>query len=129
MKIYYAHHTWKYDTKMEAYEKNVIYDAFPDSSIEIVNPSEVLPQDCAESEIMTAAIDTLAECDTLVFSTVSGMIGRGVFDELMYALNTGMTVYQLDGNKCYHIKSKNCIKEIIFDGDNRVYALVNSPLF
>lgn len=124
MKIYYAHHIWKYGTLIEDYELDVINKKFKDS--EIVNPHTALPQGKPESEILQAAYDTIKDCDALVFSTVSGMVGHGVFNEIAVAVNSGIKVYQLHGNTCYRIDDAS-LKSIIFAGDNRVYALLHIP--
>ena len=71
--------------------------------------------------------NTVKNCDALVFSTVSGMIGHGVFNEIAVATNSGIDVYQLEGNVCYKMKSVN-LKDIIFQGNNRVYALLHMPV-
>lgn len=124
MKIYYAHHVWKYGTPIEDYEIECIKKKFEDA--EIINPRTLLPQDKPESEIMQLAYDTIKGCDVLVFSTVSGMIGHGVFNEIAVAVNSGISIYQFEGNTCYEMKDVD-LKDIVFQGDNRVYALVRIP--
>ena len=124
MKIYYAHHLWKYGTPIEDYELECIKKKFEDA--EIINPRTLLPQDKPESEIMQLAYDTIKGCDVLVFSTVSGMIGHGVFNEIAVAVNSGISIYQFEGNTCYEMKDVD-LKDIVFQGDNRVYALVRIP--
>ncbi len=125
MKVYYAHHIWKYDTPIEEYELDCIKGCFEDA--EIINPRTALPQGKSESEILKAAYEAIKDCDALVFSTVSGMIGHGVFNEIVVALNSGVELYQLEGNDCYKISDAD-LKDIIFSGDNRVYALVRTPI-
>lgn len=124
MKIYYAHHVWKYGTPIEDYELECIKKKF--DSAEIINPRTSLPQDRPESVILQSAYETIKGCDALVFSTVSGMIGHGVFNEIAVAVNSGIQLYQLEGNSCYHIDDAK-LKDIIFCGDNRVYALIHAP--
>lgn len=124
MKIYYAHHVWKYGTPIEDYEIECIKKKFEDA--EIINPRTLLPQDKPESEIMQLAYDTIKGCDVLVFSTVSGMIGHRVFNEIAVAVNSGISIYQFEGNTCYEMKDVD-LKDIVFQGDNRVYALVRIP--
>lgn len=128
MRIYYAHHTWKYGTPIENYEMQVIRDCFEyEDGFEIVNPKDALPQDIPESEIMKKAYDMILDCETLVFSTVSGLIGQGVFNEVIFALNNDIPVFCLTGCDCYQIQTNTFCHEIIFDGDNLVYALVKIP--
>lgn len=125
MKIYYAHHVWKYGTPIVDCEIECIKKQFENA--EIINPRTSLPQDSSESEILRVAYNTVKNCDALVFSTVSGMIGHGVFNEIAVATNSGIDVYQLEGNVCYKMKSVN-LKDIIFQGNNRVYALLHMPV-
>lgn len=124
MKVYYAHHIWKYGTPIEDYELKCIKRKFQDAII--LNPRTSLSQDESESEILQTAYNIVKDCDALVFSTVSGMIGHGVFNEIAVAVNSGIEVYQLHGDTCYKIDDAS-LKSIIFDGDNRVYALVHVP--
>lgn len=130
MKIYYAHHTWKYNTPIEIFELDCIIRSF--SEVNVVNPNGTIPQDKPEKEIMEAAYEAINDCDALVFSTVSGMIGHGIFNEVVYALNHGIPVYQLVGMKFYPIETiddfkENVLKDFVFTGNNRVYALVYVP--
>ena len=46
MKVYYAHHIWKYDTPIENYELNCIKQRF--EGAEIINPRTNLPQNLSE---------------------------------------------------------------------------------
>lgn len=124
MKIYYAHHVWKYDTPMENFEIKCIERQFKDAVI--VNPRTTIPQDQPESVILDYAYKALNNCDAIVFSTFSGMIGHGVFNEIAVAVNSGVAIYQLEGDSCYKMDDID-LKEIIFRGDNRVYALVRTP--
>lgn len=117
MKIYYAHHTWKYGTPIEDYELQVIRDCFEkDSYFEIVNPKETLPQNSPEHEIMQKAYEEIEDCDTLVFSTVSGMIGHGVFNEVIFALNRNIPVFCMVGDDCFQIDYNDFCHRIIFEG-------------
>lgn len=124
MKIYYAHHVWKYGTPIEDYELDCIKKKF--GGAEIINPRTSLPQDKSETEILQAAYDIIKSCDALVFSTVSGMIGHGVFNEVTVAANSGIEIYQIEGNDCYE-RDEFGLKDVVFCGDNRVYALIHAP--
>lgn len=130
MKLYYAHHVWKYNTPIEGFEIECINKQFKDAII--INPRTTIPQDQPESVILDYAYKALNDCDAIVFSTFSGMIGHGVFNEIIYAFNKGKKVYQFDGTTCTEIESysefiEHGIRDFIFQGDNRVYAVVNSP--
>lgn len=45
MKLYYAHHVWKYGTPVEDFEIGCISNQFKDAII--INPRTTLPQNCA----------------------------------------------------------------------------------
>lgn len=130
MKLYYAHHVWKYGLPIEEFEIQCINRQFKDA--EIVNPRTTIPQDQPESVIFDYAYKALDDCDAIVFSTFSGMIGHGVFNEIIYAFNSGKKVYQLDGTDCIEILDsldfiEQGIRDFIFRGDNRMYAVINPP--
>ena len=135
MNIFYSHHTWKYGTPIEFYEMAKImayFSAEDQDDFTVINPSEVLNQEQPESDIMKDAFRFIEDCDTLVFSTVSGMISHGVFNEVVYALNRGKQVYQLYGTKLYEIENigsfmEYWVKEIIFKGNNKEYATIYAP--
>lgn len=131
MKIFYSHHCWKYGTKIEEWELSLIASAFSTvDDLTIINPRISLPQDAPESVIMETAFETINTCDVLIFSTVSGMIGHGVFDEVLFALNHGIDVYEIVGNELRAVDNvfefMNNIEKFIFDGDNRKYAIMSS---
>lgn len=130
MKLYYAHHVWKYNTPMEHFEIQCIEQQFNDAVI--VNPRTTIPQDQPESIILDYAYKALNDCDAIVFSTFSGMIGHGVFNEIIYAFNAGKKVYHLHGMTCYEVEDfeffmNEVFRDFIFRGDNRMYAILNSP--
>ena len=109
---------------------NLLFLANPNNPIG--NPRTTIPQDQPESVILDYAYKALDDCEAIVFSTFSGMIGHGVFNEIIYAFNAGKKVYQLDGTECIEIRSytdfiEHGIRDFIFRGDNRMYAVVNSP--
>ena len=75
---------------------------------------------------MAAAYNAIANCDAFVFSTVSGMVGYGVFNEVSFAVNTGAKVYQLEGDTCHPV-SRAALEKIVFKGDEEVYAVFRAP--
>ena len=79
MKIYYAHHLWKYNTDIEKYELDIIKRYFPNS--EIINPNGHIEQGREESMIMKDCLEIIESCNILIFSSVNGVVGRGVVDE------------------------------------------------
>ena len=84
LKIYYAHHQWKYGTKIEEYELNLIQSYFPNATI--FNPS-------ADLNIEGKSED---ESDMVIFSSMDGLVGIGVFKEVTHAKDLGMPVYYID---------------------------------
>lgn len=135
-KVYYAHHSWKYKTPIEAYEIELLRSAFRTDSYRIINPREFVDQSSPESEIMKQCYDLINECDCLVFSTVSNMIGQGVFNELAYAMNKRLPIYRINGVDVYQetfdgfyddFQSRalfNIVDDIVFSGNPRIYATV-----
>lgn len=132
MNIYYAHHTWKYGTPIESFEIECINRFFNNDDLKVINPKDAVSQEKNETEIMNDCYAIINNCNALVFSTYSGMIGHGVFNEIIYALNCGKKVYHLHGIGCYEVESleffmNEVVSDFIFRGDNRMYAVLNSP--
>lgn len=112
MKIYYAHHLWKYGTEIEAWELDLVRQYFP--GCEIVNPNGAIEQGRPSEDIMTDCLQKVRESDALVFSTLSGVIGKGVFHELVEAANLGLPIY--------------CIQQgVIFKANNMRLELLKPP--
>ena len=93
MKIYYAHHLWKYGTEIEAWELDLIRQHFP--GWEIVNPNGAIEQGRPSEDIMADCLQKVRECGALVFSSLSGVIGKGVYLELMEADRLSLPIYHL----------------------------------
>ena len=93
--IYYAHHRWKYNTKIEEYELNLIREYFPNSTI--FNPSEDLDvEGRTEEDIMKDCLERVRDSDIVIFSSMDGVIGKGVYEELKEAYKTDkLTLYIL----------------------------------
>lgn len=123
MRIYYAHHQWKYNTAIERYELNLIRSVFG-PIVEIVNPAQfsVLWNE-TEEEIMRKCLDEVILSDILVFSSVDGVIGKGVFTEIETAADFGRGIYYIDQNSITKGFEINTIKNSTTD---RVYATVDA---
>ena len=123
MRIYYAHHQWKYNTAIEKYELNLIRSVFGKDS-DIVNPAQfsVLWNE-TEEEIMRKCLDEVILSDILVFSSVDGVIGKGVHTEIITAFDFGRNVYYIDQNSITNSFEINRIKNSTTD---RVYATVDA---
>ena len=94
LNIYYAHHQWKYGTKIEEYELDLIKEYFPNAAI--FNPSVSLNIDGkTEDEIMDICLHQVGISDMVIFSSVDGLIGIGVFKEVTHARDLRMPVYYI----------------------------------
>lgn len=123
MKIYYAHHMWKYNTKEERMEIEAIKRIFPNSNI--INPNGSVIETGNEAEAMEQCFNFIRESDILIFTTLNNKIfGRGVYDEISLALQLGMKVFLLKEDTLLKINDINSICEIIIDKtkSNREYA-------
>lgn len=95
LNIYYAHHQWKYGTKIEEYELDLIKAYFPNATI--FNPSVSLNINGeTEDEIMEFCLHQVGISDMVIFSSVDGLVGIGVFKEVTHAKDLGMPVYYID---------------------------------
>ena len=119
--IYYAHHQWKYGTKIEEYELNLIKKNFPHAVI--FNPATDLKhKDCGDEVIIMAeCLAKVLDSDIVIFSAMDGMIGIGVYNEVMAAKEDEKLVLYLTSNKLY---SSFSIYEAPECGSNRLYARV-----
>ena len=84
--IYYAHHQWKYGTQIEAYELDLIREYFPNAKI--FNPAtdlKSLSPKLDENSIMKECLETVRNSDILIFSSVNGTVGTGVYHEVLEA--------------------------------------------
>ncbi len=95
LNIYYAHHQWKYGTKIEEYELDLIRAYFPNAVI--FNPSVDLNIDGkTEDEIMHICLNQVKVSNMVIFSSVDGLVGIGVFKEVMHAKDLGIPIYYID---------------------------------
>lgn len=111
---YYAHSIYKYNTEIEKYEMSLIGDA-------VINPNGNTDQSKSEEEIMKRCFELIDNCDRLAFSSVDGVIGNGVADEIEYAMKLGLKIFYIFGNKLNEVKSIN-IKPIANSTTRRFYA-------
>jgi hypothetical protein len=92
MKIYYAHSKKIYDGKREEKELAIIQNKYP--SAEIVNPSETFRREIEWRMFM--AFD-LPNMDLVIFSGYNGYIGKGVYAEILAAIDNEIPVLYLNG--------------------------------
>ena len=131
MKIYYAHSRMKYNTIIEQYELALIRKRFPDA--EIINPNGTVDQNQSEESAMQKCLKLVDKCGMLVFSSVDGVIGKGVYQEVLWAEETGMEPLYIFGNGlCKYkftrrITKKNVTSLNLKDTgitENMIYAIV-----
>lgn len=122
-KIYYAHHLWKYGTEIEKYEIDIIKTMFPASIV--INPNGAIEQNKEQSEIMNDCLLTVEDCDIIVFSSVNGMVGKGVVDEINKAKELNKRIYLIQDNT---LKDAECCKFKVIENSNsnRIYAIVSN---
>lgn len=120
MRIYYAHHLWKYNTEIETYEIELIKDCFP--SAEIINPNGYIAQDNPTEKIMSDCIEEIENCDALVFSTISGVVGKGLVREVRHAQLRKIPVWEITNNILIVADNVEFIETN--SGSNRTYATV-----
>lgn len=93
--IYYAHHQWKYNTPEETYELDLIRRYFPNAKI--FNPSTDLTiyEVDTEAAIMERCLYTVGMSDILIFSSLNGCVGTGVYHEVKEAQKVGKIVFYI----------------------------------
>lgn len=123
--IYYAHHQWKYGTKIEEYELDLIKQKFPHAAI--FNPATDLEvEKRTEEDIMAECLRIVCDSDIVIFTAMDGMIGIGVYNEIMAAKEACKLVLCLTSNKLYSTFS---IYESPECGSDRLYARVGVPMY
>lgn len=123
--IYYAHHMWKYNTEEEKREINLIWNRFQEL---IINPNGWIAQNNTEEAIMNQCFHFVRMCDITVFSTIDGVMGKGVYTEVKEALDNNKEVYYLNDNNIESFTIENFKKiKIIYDQSktNRLFAKIN----
>jgi hypothetical protein len=111
---YYAHSVYKYNTPIEQYELSLIPG-------KVINPNGIVDQTKTEEEIMQDCYKLIDKCNALVFSSVDGVIGKGVADEVVYAFIRNKPIYYIHNNRLNKIKSI-VIKPIEKRTTDRIYA-------
>lgn len=125
MNIYYAHHIWKYGTRIEQYELDLINKNFKDCIIFNPNGGLGYTEDSGlkESEIMDICFKAIKNCEIIVFSSINGVVGKGVYDEVLLGKSLGLDIYYINNNQIYYYPSIEF--EMIENSDTRrLYASV-----
>ena len=108
MLIYYAHSKLIYDTKREKEEIEIIQDAFTNSHI--INPNGWIYNNKRESDIMEQCYIFVKQSDIIIFSSVDGFIGKGVYNEIQRAFWYDKDVYYLSEDRLYKFNNFNDIE-------------------
>ena len=119
-KKYYAHHLWKYNTPIEEYELNLIKRYFPYH--EIINPNGYIEQNREESVIMKDCLTCIEDCGILIFSSINGVVGRGVLDEFKKASKLGLQIYYIMDDILYDARGYDF--KLMKSENNRLYAII-----
>ena len=120
--IYYAHHQWKYNTQIESYELELIRRYFPNARI--FNPSVDLThtKEDGEEAVMTECLETVRNSDILVFSSMDGCIGTGVYHEIEQARKKGKLVLYIFYDTL--MTDFEMIERPPFEKTDRLYATI-----
>lgn len=117
--IYYAHHQYKYGTREEEYEMDLIKRYFPNSRV--FNPSAGLKTEGrTEEDIMRECLARVADSDIVVFSSISGVLGKGAYTEVEHARKAGKIVLYIYQDGLYSFDVQKIENPI----SDRLYATV-----
>ena len=121
--IYYAHHQWKYNTQVESYELELIRRYFPNARI--FNPSVDLihTKEDGEEIVMAECLETVRSSDILIFSSMDGCIGTGVYQEIEEARKKGKLVLYIFHDTL--LTDFEVIKRVPFERIDRLYATIH----
>lgn len=122
--IYYAHHRWKYHTQEEVYELEVIRRYFPNAKI--FNPSTDIEMRIAAYEelVMQECLKAVDSSDIVIFSSLDGTVGSGVYKEVEYAIDSGKLVFYLYQDTLY--SAFHLYKRDEASRSDRLYAFVDA---
>lgn len=96
--MYYAHSIRKYYLPIEADELHRIQEEFPNAIIR--NPRDEIPM---LDGSMEPFFEEIKRSQVLIFSEYKGSIGRGVYDEVMFAKKHHLKIWFLRNGK-FHDK-------------------------
>ncbi|MEG1309840.1 MAG: hypothetical protein RSA91_00935 [Bacilli bacterium] len=125
MKIYYAHHMFKYDTEDENNEIKQIKKMF--KNYEIINPNGSIIENGNSKDAMKQCFDLIRKVDILIFTTLEdGNFGKGVYDEIGLAIDLNIPVFFLRENIFIKVNKIEEISKIIVEStkSNRRFATI-----
>ena len=120
--IYYAHHQWKYHTREEEYELDLIRKYFPNATI--FNPSTDLDMKIVVygNLVMRECLKAVDSSDIVIFSSVNGVISSDVYQEITHAREKEKPCFYLYYDKLQPIfKVAKLVDE---ERSERLYALI-----
>lgn len=98
--IYYAHHQWKYGTKVERYEYDLIKRYFPNAKV--FDPSTMInTEGLSEDTIMDICLQAVTDSDVVIFSSMDSCIGKGVYTEILKAESLGKLILYIYQDKLH----------------------------
>lgn len=121
--IYYAHHQWKYGSLVEQYELDLIKQSYPFATI--FNPSTDLKTGAVDGEVavMAECLETVRNSDILVFSSMDGCVGTGVYHEVKEAQKNGKAVFYIYQNRLQSVFTMTLCDDFV--RSDRLYAYVS----
>ena len=122
--IYYAHHQWKYGSLVEQYELDLIKRYHPFATI--FNPSTDLKATAADGEVavMDECLETVRNSDILVFSSMDGCIGTGVYHEVEEAKKNDKPVFYIYQDELWSDYFVITLRDDVVRSD-RLYAYIS----
>ena len=121
-RVYYVHHQWKYGTKVEEFEIEMIRTSFPKMSI--FNPATDLKTDgLSEDEIRRQHLKEIDDSDLVVFTTMDGYIDKDTLSEIEHAQLCKKVVLWFVGGE---FRTDFEIDVILTPISDRLYATVHT---
>lgn len=108
---------------IEEYELSIIRRYYPQEEVKIINPNGYINQNNTESQIMEDCFKTIEECDTIIFSSVNGIIGRGVYAEVQKGIKLRLKIYYIENDMLFTF-DENYEFGFLNQSDNRLYAII-----
>lgn len=122
-RIYYSHHGYAYNTEIEEYELALIRSYYPNAYI--FNPSKDLLTNVLKTEqnIMKARTNEIANSDIVIFSSMDGVIGSDVYNEVYTSAALAKPTYYIYQDRLHTYFTVNMNTKAGATDD--IYAFVN----
>ena len=108
--VYYAHSMRKYNTPAEAQELEILEGLAQQRGAlfrrAVINPNGLI-QSTNGAQAMEECFRLIDGCHSVVFSEYLGAIGRGVCQEILYALDHRKKVYLLWGASLTRVRRRD----------------------